>query len=158
MILRFSLCTFWLFLVSTNVLAQTQKPNIIFILADDLGWAELGCYGNRFNETPHLDQLAKKGMRFTNAYAAAPVCSPFRAAFMTGQFPARVGITDYLRPDDAKHLPTAHITLAEILKRAGYVTGLIGKWHLTGYANHGVKEVPPTMHASMKSLSVRIVA
>jgi len=123
-----------------------RKPNIIFILADDLGWAELGCCGNRFNETPHLDSLARAGMRFTNAYASAPVCSPYRAALMTGQWPARVGITDYLRPNDAKHLSTDHVTIAEALKSAGYATGIIGKWHLTGYANHGAKEVPPSKH------------
>jgi len=123
-----------------------RKPNIVFVLADDLGWAELGCYGNRFNETPHLDELARKGMRFTQAYAAAPVCSPYRAALMTGQWPARVGITDYLRPNDPKHLPTAHVTIAEALKAAGYATGIIGKWHLTGYANHGAKEFPPGRH------------
>ena len=79
------------------------KPNIIFVLADDLGWAELGCYGNTFNETPNLDKLAARGVRFTDAYAAAPVCSPFRASLISGQWPARVGITDYLRPNDAKH-------------------------------------------------------
>jgi len=120
---------------------STRRPNIIFILADDLGWAELGCYGNTFNETPNLDKLAKEGMRFTDAYAAAPVCSPYRAALMTGQYPARVGITDYLRPNDKNHLSTQYITLAEVLKNTGYATGIIGKWHLTGYANH-----PPAMH------------
>jgi len=125
---------------------STRKPNIIFILADDLGWAELGCYGNTFNETPNLDRLAKQGMRFTDAYAAAPVCSPYRAALMTGQYPARVGITDYLRPNDKNHLSTQHITLAEALKNTGYTTGIIGKWHLTGYANHGAEEFPPAMH------------
>jgi len=123
-----------------------RRANLIFILADDLGWAELGCYGNRFNETPHLDALARGGMRFTDAYASAPVCSPYRAALMTGQWPARVGITDYLRPNDAKHLSTDHVTIAEALKSAGYATGIIGKWHLTGYANHGAKEVPPSRH------------
>ena len=122
------------------------KPNIIFVLTDDLGYSELGCYGNKFNETPNLDRLAKQGMRFTDAYAAAPVCSPYRAAFMTGQWPARVGITDYLRPNDPKHLSTDHVTLPEMLKRAGYATGIVGKWHLTGYANHGAKEVPPSEH------------
>jgi arylsulfatase A-like enzyme len=121
-----------------------DKSNIIFILADDLGFAELGCYGNNFNETPNLDKLAGLGAMFTNAYASAPVCSPYRAALMTGQYPARVGITDYLRPNDPKHLPTDHITIAEMLKRTGYTTGIIGKWHLTGYANHGAEEVPPT--------------
>jgi len=122
------------------------RPNIVFVLTDDLGWAELGCYGNTFNETPHLDRLARDGMRFTTAYAAAPVCSPFRAALMTGQFPVRTGITDYLRPNDPKHLSTDYVTLAEMLKNAGYATGVIGKWHLTGYANHGAEEVGPGRH------------
>ena len=125
---------------------STRRPNIIFILADDLGWAELGCYGNTFNETPNLDKLAKLGMRFTDAYAAAPVCSPYRAALKTGQYPARVGITDYLRPNDKNHLSTQHVTLAEALKSVGYTTGIIGKWHLTGYANHGAEEFPPALH------------
>ena len=126
--------------------ASEDKPNIIFILADDLGWAELGCYGNKFNETPNLDKLSREGMRFTDAYAAAPVCSPYRAALMTGQYPARVGITDYLRPNDARHLSTDYVTIAEMLGRAGYATGIIGKWHLTGYANHGAKEIGPDLH------------
>ena len=126
--------------------AAGRKPNIVFILADDLGWAELGCYGNTFNETPNLDRLAKQGMRFTDAYTAAPVCSPYRAALMTGQYPARTGITDYLRPNDKKHLSTEYITISEALKNAGYATGIIGKWHLTGYANHGAEEFPPAMH------------
>jgi arylsulfatase A-like enzyme len=122
-----------------------EKPNIIFILADDLGWAELGCYGNKFNETLNLDKLASQGMRFSQAYAAAPVCSPYRAALMTGQYPARIGITDYLRPNDTKHLSTDYPTIADMLRQAGYSTGIIGKWHLTGYANHGAKEVSPDL-------------
>jgi arylsulfatase A len=125
---------------------EAGKPNIIFILGDDLGWAELGCYGNTFNETPNLDKLAKQGMRFTDAYAAAPVCSPYRAALMTGQYPARVGITDYLRPNDKNHLATRYVTIAEALKEAGYTTGIIGKWHLSGYTNHGAEEFPPAVH------------
>ncbi len=132
--------------LSCNAQGRPSKPNIILVLADDLGWAELGCYGNAFNETPNLDGLAEKGMRFTQAYAAAPVCSPTRAALMTGQYPARIGITDYLRPNDRKHLSPEHITIAEALKRAGYATGIIGKWHLTGYANHGAQELPPSAH------------
>jgi arylsulfatase A-like enzyme len=121
------------------------RPNIIFILGDDLGWAELGCYGNTFNETPNLDRLAKQGVRFTEGYAAAPVCSPYRAALLTGLYPARFGITDYLRPDDKNHLAPQCLTIAEVLRKAGYATGIIGKWHLSGYANHGAQEFPPAM-------------
>ncbi len=133
--------------------ADAQRgPNVIFILADDLGWSELGCYGNRFNETPNLDKLASGGVRFTQAYAAAPVCSPFRASLMTGQWPARVGITDYLRPNDPKHLPAKHVTLAEMFKQAGYATGMIGKWHLSGYESHGARQLRPTDHGFDEAL------
>ncbi len=124
-----------------------QRPNIIFILADDLGYSELGCYGNSFNETPALDRLAREGMRFTSFYAAAPVCSPYRAALMTGQYPARIGITDYLRPGAARHLDTSYVTLAELLKAQGYRTGIVGKWHLSGYVKEGApEETLPDQH------------
>jgi uncharacterized sulfatase len=73
-----------------------SRPNIVFILADDLGWADLPTYGNTFNEAPHIDKLAAEGVRFTNAYAACPVCSPTRASIQSGQYPARVGITDFI--------------------------------------------------------------
>ncbi|WP_421897665.1 sulfatase [Marinoscillum sp.] len=122
-------------LISATCFGQKEgrTPNIIFILADDLGYSELGSYGNTFNETPHLDRLAEDGLRFTQAYAAAPVCSPTRAALMTGQYPARIGITDYLRPDAGDFLDTTYVTLPEALKQSGYRTGIIGKWHLSGY-------------------------
>ena len=124
-----------------------DRPNVVFVLADDLGWAELGCYGNGFNETPNLDRLAQEGMRFTHAYAAAPVCSPYRAALLTGQHPARVGILDYLRPNSANALSTSNVTLPEMLGRHGYATGKIGKWHLSGYAYHGAEhELKPVDH------------
>ena len=124
-----------------------DKPNIIFVLADDLGWSELGCYGNGFNETPHLDQLAKDGIRFTQAYAAAPVCSPYRAALLTGQHPARIGILDYLRPNSANALSTSQASLPKVLARHGYRTGMIGKWHLTGYEYHSAAhEIKPQDH------------
>ena len=125
----------------TSLLTAQEKPNIIFILADDLGYKDLGCYGNSFNETPILDQLAKDGMLFTEAYAH-PACSPSRAALMTGKHPARLQITTALGldrtdpnspvipPKVAEYLPSSEITLAEMLKRNGYSTGIVGKWHL----------------------------
>lgn len=124
-------------------------PNIIIILADDLGWSELGCYSNRndgshFNETPNLDRLAAGGMRFTQAYATAPVCTPTRIALMTGQHPARVGITDYLDAKDEKFLSPDYVTLNEQLKKVGYHSGLIGKWHLTG--DYTKKKGEPAKH------------
>jgi arylsulfatase A len=124
-----------------------REPNIIFVLADDLGWAELGCYGNAFNETPNLDKVAQEGVLFNQAYAAAPVCSPYRAAFLTGQHPARLNILDYLRPNSANALPAGELALPEILRSNGYRTGMVGKWHLTGYKLHGAEfEVRPADH------------
>ncbi|HEY7308377.1 MAG TPA: sulfatase-like hydrolase/transferase [Gemmataceae bacterium] len=124
--------------------ADGERLNVVLILADDLGWADLGCYGSSYHRTPHLDRLAAQGMRFTDAYAACPVCSPTRAALMTGKYPARLNLTDWLpgrpdRPDQKllrpaiRHaLPPTETTLAEALKAAGYVTGHVGKWHLGG--------------------------
>lgn len=119
--------------------AADRPPNIVFILADDLGWGDLGCYGHNQIKTANLDGLAKQGTRFTNFYVCGSVCSPSRAAFMTGQFPARVGIHDYLRHPLTDYQVKAGVqpfldpetpTLARILKRAGYATAHIGKWHL----------------------------
>ena len=134
-----------------------KPPNIIFILADDLGWAELGCYGNSFNETPTLDRMARQGIRFTEAYAAAPVCSPYRASFLTGQYPARHGILDYLRPNTARPLSVDHVTLAEMLKGNGYATCMIGKWHLSGYRYHGAaRELRATDHGFDEELASEV--
>lgn len=119
-----------------------KKLNVIFIITDDLGWTELGCYGNKFNETPNIDRLANQGMLFKSAYAAAPVCSPTRASLMTGQYPVQIGINDYLKPDTDWYLPKNIVTLAEIFKKAGYVTGMTGKWHLSGYIDKKVKHGP----------------
>lgn len=118
-----------------------QKPNIVFIMADDLGIHQLGCYGSKFYETPAIDQLADRGLRFTNAYAAATVCSPTRASLLTGKYPARLHLTDFIpgkippgkkmkEPEWTKFLPENEETIAEVLKSAGYVTGHFGKWHL----------------------------
>ena len=112
--------------------APPGKPNIVFILVDDLGWKDLGCTGSTLYETPHIDALASEGMRFTRAYAAAPVCSPTRASIMTGRYPARVKVTEVLRPRGDYGLSPEEWTLAEMLKGEGYATGAIGKWHLGG--------------------------
>lgn len=126
---------------------EVKKPNIIFILADDLGYSELGCFGNTFNETPNIDKLAQNGIKFSNAYTAQTVSSPTRAALMTGLYPARTGIIDYLRPDDSKHLDEKYTTMPEVLKMDGYHTCIIGKWHLTGYIRGGAKyESSPDKH------------
>ena len=121
------------------------KPNIVFILADDLGYKDLGCYGSSFYDTPNLDAFAKTGALFTDGYAACPVCSPTRASLMSGQYPQRTGVTDWIgspQPGkwtrNTKSLPAAYqeefalntVTMAEMLKSAGYTTGFFGKWHL----------------------------
>lgn len=123
-----------------------RRPNVVFILIDDLGWSDLRVQGNAAVHTPHIDRFAAEGMRFTDAYAAAPVCSPTRAAILTGLSPARLAITNHLpdqerfTPKDPVLLPAktedrlalSHITLAERFKEAGYATGFLGKWHLSG--------------------------
>jgi len=134
----------FLFLLFISSLSLS-KPNILFILIDDMGWMDLGCQGNKNLHTPNIDALAKSGIRFTDAYAPAPVCSPTRAAIMTGQSPARLQITNHLPHQDRftpksskllparmlNHLPLKYVTLAEKLKKdAGYATAFIGKWHL----------------------------
>lgn len=120
--------------------AQTRQPakhpNIVFMLIDDLGWGELGCYGNTFNETPRIDQFAKTAMKFTEAYCQ-PTCSPTRASLMTGQYPHRTGIEDYLDWNSPNYLdPRKEFTVNEMLSRAGYYTCHIGKWHLDTHFEH----------------------
>jgi arylsulfatase A-like enzyme len=108
----------------------SSRPNFIVILADDLGWGDLGCYGNTNIATPRLDRMAREGIRFTDFYAAAPFCSPSRAALLTGRLPARCGVPYVLFPAEHHGLPPDEITLAEHLKTRGYATACIGKWHL----------------------------
>lgn len=138
---------------SLSAARAADPPNIVFILADDLGWSDLGCYGSKFHKTPHLDALARRGLLFRQAYAANPLCSPTRASIITGQYPARLGITapvchlpevrlkpvvaPLARPYQKSHvvasatrLDTSYVTLAETLHNRGYATGHFGKWHL----------------------------
>ncbi len=155
---QFAPSTLWMFLaiplislcMSGSARAQDEAsqrpPNILFIMIDDLGWTDLHCQGNALLETPNIDRLATQGMRFTDAYAAAPVCSPTRAAIMTGLSPARLAITNHIpdqerfQPDNAtlrsaatvNFLALDYVTIAERLKRAGYANAFIGKWHLSG--------------------------
>jgi arylsulfatase A-like enzyme len=130
---------------------SSRRPNFVFFLADDMGWRDAGCYGSTFYETPNIDRLAKQGMRFADAYAACPVCSPTRASIMTGKYPARLGTTDYFgapQPDTVSrhwtrnkpllpapyldHLPLEEATVAKALRQGGYSTYFAGKWHLGG--------------------------
>lgn len=126
-----------------------MRPNIVFILIDDMGWRDLACYGSSFYETPHIDALAHQGTLFTNAYAACPVCSPSRASIMSGKYPATVGVTDWIGAHtwgkliDAPyidHLPLSETSLASALKEGGYETWHVGKWHL------GAEEFWPDHH------------
>ncbi len=132
-----------LLMVSRLAQAAEDRPNIVLIVADDLGWADVGCYGNRFNETPAIDRLARQGMRFTDFYASGAVCSPTRAGIMSGQYQARFGLTAHIpghwrpferlaEPPTALQMPLEVTTIAETLRNAGYATAHFGKWHLGG--------------------------
>lgn len=128
--MRSVLLCFLLLASFAAVVVAAEKPNIIIIVADDLGYADLGCYGSTLIATPRLDRMAREGVRFTDAYAAAPFCSPSRAALLTGRLPARAGLPYVLFPAEHHGLPADEITLAELLRENGYATACIGKWHL----------------------------
>jgi arylsulfatase A-like enzyme len=125
------------------VAAADGRPNVIVVLVDDMGWQDLSCQGSDFFATPHVDRLAASGMRFTSGYSACTVCSPTRAALLTGQYPARLHLTDWIAgherpharlriPAWTKQLPLEPVTVAERLRAQGYATASIGKWHLGG--------------------------
>src|SRR5215210_6826819 len=133
------------FLAASSALFQSdrrQRLNVLLIVVDDWGATDLGCGGSKFYQTPNMDRLAASGMRFTQAYSACTVCSPSRAAILTGKYTARLHLTDWIAGHDypwarmrppawTQHLPLAEQTLAEALKPSGYVSASIGKWHLT---------------------------
>ena len=137
----------------------------VFFLVDDLGWSDVGCYGSSFYETPHIDRLAKEGVRFTSGYAACHVCSPTRASILTGKYPATMNLTEWLNgrsdrpyqlllnPDKAMALDPKENTLAEVLKKEGYATALFGKWHLgkgTSPTEHGFDlHVPHSVNSNL---------
>ncbi|MDG1510773.1 MAG: sulfatase [Mariniblastus sp.] len=148
-----------------------NPPNIVLIMADDLGWKDLHCYGNKNLETPNLDRLAKQGMLFTNAYSASPVCTPTRAAMMTGESPARLNITNhapghppgYQKPGTKiktalwqRHLPLDRVTLAEQLKANGYATGFVGKWHLSHQNKKSNGPTEPELRAEHQGFDINI--
>jgi len=130
-------------LLASDSARQIERPNILYLLVDDLGWTDLGCYGSDLHETPNIDRLAAQSVRFSDAYAAAPVCTPTRAAIMSGEHPARLHMTIWregaknppqkskvIPPVTVEDLPLEKVTIAERLQAAGYATAHIGKWHL----------------------------
>src|SRR6476469_5441382 len=135
-----------LLVCAASIAAAAEKPNIVLILADDLGINDLSCYGRKDQATPNLDRLATEGVRFTTAYCAQSICSPSRAALLTGKSPARLHLTNFLpgradapsqkllQPAIEGQLPLEEVTLAELLRGVGYSTACIGKWHLGGAA------------------------
>jgi arylsulfatase A len=121
---------------------ETQKPNVIIFFADDLGWPQTGAYGSNYYNTPNIDRLSDEGVRFTDAYSAAAICSPTRASLMTGKYPARLRITDFIpgsrrndyrltAPEMQQYLPVEEFTLGNLFKEEGYITAMFGKWHLS---------------------------
>ena len=110
--------------------AETARPNLVLIICDDLGWGDLGCYGNRAIKTPHINRLAERGVRFTDFYCAGIQCTPSRAGMLTGRYPVRFGLTYSLMTDAGVGIPASELLLPEVLRQAGYATMLCGKWHL----------------------------
>lgn len=122
--------------------ARANAPNIVIVLADDLGYGDIGCYGQQDVKTPHLDHFAKQGLRLTHCYSAHPNCSPARAGLLTGRTPFRSGIFNWIPMDSPMHLKRDELTIAKLLQRRGYDTCHVGKWHLNGDLNHSDQPQP----------------
>ncbi len=129
-----AVCLLLLTLPALSARAAERLPNVVVIFCDDMGWGDAGCFGNPTIRTPHIDRMAADGQKWTQFYVAAPVCTPSRAALMTGRYPIRNGMTSSKRvvlfPDSGGGLPPEEVTLAELLKQKDYATGIFGKWHL----------------------------
>ncbi len=115
--------------------AEIKRPNIVVVLADDLGYGDLACYGNKVVKTPNLNRFAREGLRLISYYAAAANCSPSRAGLLTGRTPTRIGIQDWIPMLSPMHMRKEEITIAALLRKAGYATAHVGKWHLNGMFN-----------------------
>lgn len=146
--------------------AKSKPPNFVFLFVDDLGWGDFGCYGSTFYETPHIDKLAKQGMLFTNGYAACTVCSPSRAAVLTGRYPGRTRITDWIVghdkpfaklsvPDWNTKIDHERVLLPEALKKGGYDTVFLGKWHLMPIGKPDFDQHYPTDHGFDQNIGGR---
>jgi arylsulfatase A len=122
--------------------SESPRPNIVLVLADDLGYGDLACFGAKDIRTPHLDKLAAQGMRFTSCYAGHANCSPSRTALMTGRTPTRVGVRNWIPQDSPMHVRKSEITIASLLKQAGYDTCHVGKWHMNGHFNQPTQPQP----------------
>ena len=131
----------WLAVLSAKE-SKKDRPNFLVILCDDLGYGDLACYGHPHTKTPHLDRLAKQGMRLTSCYAAAPVCSPSRAGMLTGRTPNRSGVYNWIPGNHVMHLRKDEVTVAMMLKESGYDTAHVGKWHCNGKFNSDAQPQP----------------
>jgi len=148
--MKLIICLFLMGALGSTSHGGAPRPNIIVILCDDLGYGDLGCFGNKIIRTPNLDKLAADGIRYTNAYSAAPVCSPSRVGLLTGRSPNRAGVFDWIpeakedakNPRDLVHMRESETTIPKLLKQAGYATAMAGKWHCNAVFNSGAQPQP----------------
>ena len=134
MLLRRSIVLLAMLVFFSNIVSAQNSPNIIFVLADDMGYADLSCYGNPVIKTPFLDKMSRDGIRATNYVVSSPSCTPSRASLLTGRYASRMNLPSPIGPGSALGLPNQEVTIAELLKKIGYNTAMIGKWHLGDHA------------------------